>query len=108
MISLPRIGVITAVCILGARTARPQAAPGCDCATAFARTVETIQTDYVAFPLEVPPAKRGEWDAHVARLRPLAAGADGVYPLIATSARLPLGGFNSSGIAPDAARPPIR
>ena len=78
MVCLPRFGAIVALCALTTPSAYAQATPTCDCPTAFARTVQTIQTDYVAFPLEVPPARRAEWDAHVAGLRPLAVGADRV------------------------------
>lgn len=75
MVCLPRFGVFVVLCIQVTPSAHAQGAPSCDCPTAFARTIQTIQTDYVAFPLEVPLARRAEWDAHVARLRPLAVGA---------------------------------
>jgi hypothetical protein len=78
MVSLPRVAVIVAICILAARSAHPQAAQACDCPMAFDRTVQAIQTDYVAFQLEVPQTRRADWDAHVARLRPLTVRADRV------------------------------
>lgn len=48
----------------------------CDCPGAFQRTVERIETDYVAFPLETRPPRDTSWRAHVAALRPQAAGLD--------------------------------
>ncbi|MEP6622236.1 MAG: S41 family peptidase [bacterium] len=76
MVSLARFIALLSVCTLAAQTALAQGPAACDCPAAFSRTVQAIQTDYVAFPLEVPLARRAEWDAHVARLRPLAADVD--------------------------------
>jgi Peptidase family S41 len=48
----------------------------CDCPAILARTVTAIETDYVAFPLEVRDARAIAWRAHVDSLRPRADGAD--------------------------------
>lgn len=53
----------------------PPALP-CDCAAIFAGTVERIEANYVAFPLEVRGDRATAWRDHVTSLRPLAAGAD--------------------------------
>jgi len=48
----------------------------CDCTGTFDRTVARIEQDYVAFPLETRPPRDTAWRAHVAALRPQAAGRD--------------------------------
>jgi hypothetical protein len=59
---------------LPAQPTRP--APSCDCAEILAGTVERIEANYVAFPLEVRGVRAIAWRAHVDSLRPLATGAD--------------------------------
>lgn len=48
----------------------------CDCPAVFTRTVERIEQDYVAFPLEVKGARLDEWRSHVATVRGAAESAD--------------------------------
>lgn len=48
----------------------------CDCTGAFDRTVARIEQDYVGFPLETRSPRDTAWRAHVAALRPRAAGRD--------------------------------
>ena len=69
-------GLLTAVVAvpLPAQTSRP--ALPCDCAAILSATVDRIEADYVAFPLEVRGDRAIAWRAHVDSLRPLAAGAD--------------------------------
>ncbi len=59
---------------LAAQPPRPELP--CECAAIFARTVTAIETDYVAFPLEVRDARSLAWRAHVDSLRPHADGTD--------------------------------
>ncbi len=53
----------------------PRPALPCDCAAIFTRTVEQVESDYVAFPLEVRGERAIAWRAHVDSLRPQADGA---------------------------------
>lgn len=68
-------GVLLDPAALAAQGAAASALP-CDCSGAFQRTVERIETDYVAFPLETRAPRDTAWRAHVAALRPQSEGLD--------------------------------
>ncbi len=52
-----------------------QSALPCDCPSVFRRLVSRVESDYIAYRLEVSPSRRPVWLSHVARVQAIADSA---------------------------------